>query len=199
MPRTRGSRAMSALRLVPRQASSTSDGIPRRSPRSAQAARSRIWSPTAHPIRAGRAPPRRKTPRGRFWTGKSVSGSFADSIQLRSDASCVPSIFGITGCPAESGWLSGRAPRASAGRPPARRRSRSRSDVAKSRRAFATSSAETWRWRQARPSSSRRKAEASCSRSTASMSASGAPARAKAAAAKTFRKPCITARGLPGS
>ena len=26
-----------------------------------------------------------------------------------------------------------------------------------------------------------------------------APARAKAAAAKTFRKPCIVARGLPGS
>ena len=69
----------------------------------------------AQPTRAGPSPPRRKTPSGRFWTGKSPAGSFADSTKLRSAGSCVPSVFGIT-----------RALRARAGRPPARRTSRSR-------------------------------------------------------------------------
>ena len=44
--------------------------------------RSRIWSPIATPTRgASSLPARRNTPNGRFWIGKSVAGSCADSTQ----------------------------------------------------------------------------------------------------------------------
>src|SRR6188474_2753249 len=54
------------------------------------AARSKIWSPIATPPR-GRSfePLRRKTPNGRFWIGKSLAGSLADSTQLFSSGSWV--------------------------------------------------------------------------------------------------------------
>src|SRR6185436_2677549 len=56
------------------------------------AARSRIWSPIATPPRGDSlAPLRLKMPNGRFWIGKSQPGSFADSTQLFSPASCVAS------------------------------------------------------------------------------------------------------------
>ena len=48
------------------------------------AARSRIWSPMATPMRQASParPTRRKRPNGRFWIGKSVSGVLADATQL---------------------------------------------------------------------------------------------------------------------
>ena len=110
----------------------------------------------AQPIRAGRAPPRRKTPSGRFWTGKSVAGSFADSTQLRSAASWVPSVFGDHG----------EHPRASARSATGSANEQEPKDDAKSRRRSRSSSVEARRCRQERPSSSRRKAAASSSRST---------------------------------
>jgi hypothetical protein len=59
------------------------------------AAKSRIWSPIATPLRGAslRLFLLRKMPKGRFWIGKSVSGAFADSTQLSSAGSCVSSIF----------------------------------------------------------------------------------------------------------
>jgi hypothetical protein len=56
----------------------------------AAAARSTTWSPIATAPRKGSFELlRRNTPNGRFWTGKSPPGAFADSTQLASDGSCV--------------------------------------------------------------------------------------------------------------
>src|SRR3990172_11131602 len=56
------------------------------------AARSRIWSPMATPPRGDSLEfLLRKIPNGRFWIGKSVFGSFADSTQLFRSGLCVAS------------------------------------------------------------------------------------------------------------
>src|SRR5215813_10371093 len=49
------------------------------------------------------SPARRNRPNGRFWIGKSVAGSFAESTQLVNDGSCVSSTWVIGRC-TRSGW-----------------------------------------------------------------------------------------------
>jgi hypothetical protein len=50
----------------------------------------RIWSPIATPPRGDSFfPLRLNIPNDRFWIGKSHSGAFAESIQLRRSGSCV--------------------------------------------------------------------------------------------------------------
>src|SRR2546422_4551069 len=56
---------------------------------------------------------RLKMPNGRFWTGKSQPGAFADSTQLLRSGSCVSSKMGTD--PIFSFWKSGSEPDYAAG------------------------------------------------------------------------------------
>ncbi|EWS63105.1 hypothetical protein Y695_03665 [Hydrogenophaga sp. T4] len=53
------------------------------------ARRSSTWSPMATPMRHSGSSSTLKRPNGRFWTGKSLAGSLADSTQLRKAGSWV--------------------------------------------------------------------------------------------------------------
>ena len=188
----RGSRAMRAFearrrgRRPRRRTAGRAAGRARR-----RRARSRTWSPIAQPIRA--RPSRRRAGRRRAagsGSGSRSRGRSPTRPSCAAPASCVPSIFGIT-----------RAPRArcrsatgSANEHEPKRRARSRAAPPRARPSRRAGC------RHARPVVVEAEGRRVAPRAAPPRARPARrPSRAKAAAANTFRKPCITARGLSGS
>ena len=164
------------------------------SPRVAAGEQVEDASPMAQPTRARPAPPRRKTPSGRFWRGKSVSGSLRGL-----DAAPERRVVGLVGPSGDAQPDS--TPRARRSAHAARRTSRTRT---------------RWRSRAARLGASRGRPRLAPRQGASSVEAergglasfaqrapraradSVPPRAASAAATNTFRKPCITARGRVG-